>query len=191
VREVVTPGREVVLVAAVAVAGRVGVVLEQVDDAADALFAQSGLSRHEQLLEDALARLVVGDEVEDRVALRGGVLGMAADVEVEAGAVGEEHVGGPAPRHDAPEQVAGHLVGAETPLTAERAGDAVLVLETEDAPLHGRSPSLRPLGGPDGGSCPHATAVRVRGRRLTREYRRTWRAVQDGAHGERSVARAR
>ena len=41
VGEVVAPAGEVVLVAAVAVAGRVGVVLEQVDDAADALLPQA------------------------------------------------------------------------------------------------------------------------------------------------------
>ena len=63
VAEVVAPGGEVVLVAAVAVAGRVGVVLEEVDDAADALLAQALLGRGQQLLEDPLARLVVGDEV--------------------------------------------------------------------------------------------------------------------------------
>ena len=47
VAEVVAPAGEVVLVAAVAVAGRVGVVLEEVDDAADALLAQAllGASR--------------------------------------------------------------------------------------------------------------------------------------------------
>ena len=43
-----------------------------------------------------------------------------------------------APRHDPAEQVAGDLVGAEPALAAERAGDAVLVLEAEDAPVHAR-----------------------------------------------------
>ena len=105
--------------AAVAVAGGVGVVLEQVDDAADALLAEALLGGGQQLLEDALAGLVVGDEVEQRVALRRGVLGVAADVEVEPGAVGEEHVAAPAPGHDPPEQVAGDLVGAEPALAAE------------------------------------------------------------------------
>ena len=76
------------------------------------------------------------DEVADRVALGRGVLGVAADVEVEAGAVLEEDVARPAPRHDPAEQVAGDLVGAEPALAAQGAGDAVLVLEAEDAPLH-------------------------------------------------------
>ena len=87
VGEVVAPAGEVVLVAAVAVAGRVGVVLEQVDDAADALLPQPLLGRRQQLLEDPLAGLVVHDEVVDRVALGRGVLGVGADVEVQAGAV--------------------------------------------------------------------------------------------------------
>src|SRR3546814_2777987 len=100
--EVVPPRGEVFLVAAVAVARRVGVVLEEVDDAADALLAEPCLGRLEQLLEDPLPRLVVGDEVEDRVALGCGVLGMGADVEVEPGAVGQEQVAAAPPRHDPP-----------------------------------------------------------------------------------------
>ena len=87
-------------------------------------------------LEDALPRLVVHDEVVDRVALGRRVLGVAADVEVEAGAVLEEDVARPAPRHDPAEQVARDLVGAEPALAAQRARDAVLVLQPEDAPLH-------------------------------------------------------
>ena len=127
---------EVVLVAAVGVAGGVGVVLEQVDLAADALLAEPLLGAADQALEVALPRLVVDDEILDRVALGRGVLGVAADVEVEAGAVLEEHVARAAPRHDAAEQVAGDLVGAQPALAAQRAGDAVLVLEPEDASIH-------------------------------------------------------
>ncbi len=78
VAEVVAPAGEVVLVAAVGVARRVGVVLEEVDHAADALFAQPLLGAGEELLEDALARLVVDDQVVDGVALGGGVLGVAS-----------------------------------------------------------------------------------------------------------------
>ena len=127
---------EVVLVAAVRVAGAVGVVLEQEHLAADAFFAEALLGALHEAFEDPLPRLVVHDDVVDRVALRRGVLGVAADVEVEAGAVLEEDVARPAPRHDPAEEVAGDLVGAEPALAAERARDAVLVLEAEDAPLH-------------------------------------------------------
>ena len=62
--------------------------------------------------------------------------GVAAHIQVQARAVGQEDVAGPAPRHHPAEQVAGHLVGAEPALAAKRAGDAVLVLEPEDAALH-------------------------------------------------------
>jgi hypothetical protein len=103
------------------------------------LLAQALLGASHQALEDALPRLVVDDEVADRVALRRRVLGVTADVEVEPSTVLEEHVARPAPRDDPPEQVAGDLVGAEAALAAERARDAVLVLEPEDAPFHNRS----------------------------------------------------
>src|SRR5262249_23232017 len=130
---------EIVLVAAVGVAGRVGVVLEEEDLASDALLAQALLRALHEPFEDALPRLVVHDEVVDRVAFRRRVFGVAADVEVQASAVLEEHVARTSPRHDAPEQVAGDLVGAEAPLSAQRARDAVLVLESEDPALHGGS----------------------------------------------------
>ena len=126
----------VVLVAAVGVAGGVGVVLEQVDLAADPLFAQPLLGRLHEALEDPLPRLVVDDEVVDGVALGRRVLGVAADVEVQPGAVLEEDVARPAPRHDPPEQVPRDLVRAQPALPAEGAGDAVLVLESEDPAFH-------------------------------------------------------
>ena len=127
---------EVVLVAAVGVARGVGVVLEEVDLAADAFLAEPLLGTAHQALEDPLPRLVVHDEVGDRVTLGGGVFGVAPDVEVEAGAVLEEHVARAAPRDDPAEQVAGDLVGAQAALAAQRARHAVLVLESEDAPFH-------------------------------------------------------
>ena len=70
VAEVVAPAGEVVLVTAVRVAGRVGVVLEQVDGAADRFLGEALLGRSDERFEDPLARLVVDDEVVQRVALR-------------------------------------------------------------------------------------------------------------------------
>ncbi len=96
-REVVPPRGQVVLVAPVRVAGGVRVVLEQEYDPADALLAEAGLGRYHQVLEYALARLVVDHQVTDRVALGSGVLGVAAHVKVEPGAVLQEHVRGTAP----------------------------------------------------------------------------------------------
>ena len=127
---------EVVLVAAVGVAGGVGVVLEQVDVAGDALLVEAVLGVEEQALEDPLPRLVVRDEVDDVVALRGGVLRVAADVEVEPGAVAQEDVGRAAPADHLAEEVARDLVGAQPALALERARDAVLVLDPEDPAVH-------------------------------------------------------
>ena len=138
--ELPRPGDEVVLVAAVGVARGVGVVLEQVDVAADALVDQPPLGVDQQVLEDPLTGLVVGDELVQRVALRGGVLGVAADVEVEPGPVAQEHVRRPAPGHDAAEQVARHLVRGQPALAVEGARDPELGLETEDPPLHADQP---------------------------------------------------
>ena len=127
---------EVVLVTAVGVARGVGVVLEEEDLAADAFLAQALLGASNEPLEDALPRLVVHDQVRDRVALGSGVLGVAADVEVQPGAVLEEHVAGPAPRDDTAEEVARDLVGTQAALPTQGAGDAVLVLEPEDPAFH-------------------------------------------------------
>src|SRR5437660_1696875 len=77
------PADQVVLVAAVGVARGVGVVLEQVDVAGDALLAQPPVGVDEQPLQDPLPRLVVGDEVQHVVALGRGVLRVAAHVEIE------------------------------------------------------------------------------------------------------------
>ena len=61
---------------------------------------------------------------------------MRADVEVEPGAVAQEDVAAAAPADDLAEQVTGDLVRRETALPLEGAGDAVLVLDPEDPPVH-------------------------------------------------------
>ena len=134
--ELAVPADQVVLVAAVGVAGRVGVVLEQVDVAGDALFVQPPLGVDEQALQDPLAGLVVDDQLAHGVALGRGVLRVRADVQVQPGAVAQEDVAGAPPGHDAAEEVAGDLVRGQATLTAERAGDAVFVFESEDPPVH-------------------------------------------------------
>src|SRR5262249_35074423 len=127
----------IVLVAAVRVARGVRVVLEEEDRARDAVLAQALLRLMEEVLDDSLARLVVDDELGDVVAFRGRVLGMEPGVEVEPGAVLEEHVGVARAGDDLLEEIARDVVGAEAALTVERAGEAVLVLEAEDPALHG------------------------------------------------------
>ncbi len=134
--KVTLPAHQVVLVAAVRVARRVGVVLEEVDLAADALLFESLLCGEEQSLQNPLPRLVVGDDVIQAVTLGCGVLRVAADVEVEPGTVLEEHIRGTTPAHDSAEQVPGYLVGREPALPAQRAGDPVLVLDSENAAFH-------------------------------------------------------
>ena len=127
---------QVVLVAAVRVAGRVGVVLEQVDLAGDALVVQPLLGVDEQAFQDPLAGPVVGDQIGDGVALGGRVLGVGTDVEVEAGTVAEEDVAAASPGHHSAEQVAGHLVRRQPPLPPVGARDAVLGFEAENSPFH-------------------------------------------------------
>ena len=164
--ELPCPRDQVVLVAAVGVARGVGVVLEQVDVAADALVDQPPLGVDQEVFEDPFAGLVVGDELGQRVALGGGVLGVAAHVQVEPGTVAQEHVRRPAPRHDPAEQVARHLVRGQAPLAMEGARDPELGLETEDPPLHAHQPKR--CTGPGGTTAsgrfpavtsPHVTAV--------------------------------
>ncbi len=86
------PHDQVVLVAAVGVARRVGVVLEQIDVAADAFVGKPLLGVDEQVFEHPFAGPVVGDQLHQAVAFGGGVLGMTAHVEVEAGPVTQEHI---------------------------------------------------------------------------------------------------
>ena len=86
-RELSMPGYKVVFVAAVGVSRRVGVVLEQVDVAGDAFLSQPPLGVDEQALEDSLPRLVMDNQIDQGVALRGRVLRMTADVEVEPRAI--------------------------------------------------------------------------------------------------------
>ena len=122
--------------AAVAVPGGVGVVLEQVDVAVHAFVAEALLGTGEELFEDPLPCLVVHDEFTHAVTFGRGVLGVAADVEVEPGPVRKEDVAAATPRHHPAEEVSGDFVGTQAPLAAQGAGDAVFVLDTEDPSLH-------------------------------------------------------
>ena len=112
------------------------------------------------------------------VALGRGVLGVRADIEVQAGPVLQEDVRGPAPVHDPAEQVPGDLVGREAPLPAERAGDPVLVLEPEDPPVHTREPTAEPARSPGATPArdltmpPRRTRHRSAGRPIRSRHRR-------------------
>ena len=112
VGEVVPPARQVVLVAPVRVAGRVGVVLEQVDDAAHPFVAKARLRGADEAFEDPLPCLVVRDEIVCRVTLWRRVLRVAADVQIEPCTIFEEDIRRSSPAHDPPEQHSRDLVGA-------------------------------------------------------------------------------
>ncbi len=73
--------------------------------------AAPALCVDEQAFKGALAGFVMNHEVDDVVAFRRRILGVTADIEIQAGAVAEEDIARAAPRDDAPEQVTGHLVG--------------------------------------------------------------------------------
>src|SRR4029077_1839183 len=87
-------------------------------------------------LEDPLARLVVRDQAWQPVAFRCGVLGMAADIEVQTGSVAQEDVGRAAPGHDPAKQVTGDFIRRQPALAMKSARHAVLVLDAEDALVH-------------------------------------------------------
>ena len=95
--ELPVPGHQIVLVTAVGVAGRVGVVLEEIDVARDSLLVQAAFGVDEQAFENALARLVVGDQLGHVVAFGSCVFRMRSHVEVETGAVPQEDIAAAAP----------------------------------------------------------------------------------------------
>jgi hypothetical protein len=142
-------------VAAVRVARGVGVVLEEQDVTRDAVLAEPLLGLVQQILHDALARLVMDHQIGDVVTLGSGVLGMEAGVEVQPRPVLQEDVGVAGARDDLLEEVPRHVVGRQATLAVQGAGEAVLVLETEDPALHEgfRVAGERP-GGKDSGEAP-------------------------------------
>jgi hypothetical protein len=133
-------------VAAIGVAVAVGVVLEQVDVAADPLTEQPLLSVDDQVFEDPLTGPIMIDQLDQTVALGGRVFGVRSHVQVDAGAVAQEDVAASPPGDDPPEQVAGNFVGGESARAARRAGNAVLGFQPIDPAVH-HSPYFPP-------SCP-------------------------------------
>ena len=81
-----------VLVAAIGIAGRIGVVLEQIDITGDAFFAEALLRVHEKSLKDSLSCFVVNNGRDDVVTLGSGVFRVTANIKVETCTVAEEDV---------------------------------------------------------------------------------------------------
>src|SRR5215211_5033546 len=127
--------------AAIGVAVTVGVVLEQIDIAGNALARQPVLSVDDEILEDPFARTIVVDELDQIVAFCGRVLRMGADVEVYPRSVAQKDIAAAPPRHDPPEEIARNFVRSEPSRAARGARDAILCLKSEDSAVH--CPPLR------------------------------------------------
>ena len=127
---------EKVLVAAVRVSGRVGVVLEEIDVATNTLLGESRLGVDQQFFEHTLTGTVVIDQLDEAVALGRRVLRVRTHIQVQAGSVTEEDVGAATPRHDTTEEVTSNLVGAQSPVPVKGAGNAEFRLDTHDSSLH-------------------------------------------------------
>ena len=78
---------QVVLVRTVGVPARIHVVFEQVGRTCEAVVTQRLIALLRQLVEDPLPRLVVGEQLAQRVALRGRVLRVRAHIQVQARSV--------------------------------------------------------------------------------------------------------
>ena len=96
------PVDEKVLVATVGIARGVGVVLEQIDVASDALFSKSLLGIHTEPFQDPLPRTIVSDQLLHAVAFRSRILRVAAYIEIQPGPVAQEDIAASAPRNNAP-----------------------------------------------------------------------------------------
>ena len=127
---------EVVLVTAVRVPGRVRVVLERPNPSLDTVFRQPVVGAAHELVDDSLPCTVIGDEIEEVVALRRGVLRVESGVDVHSGAILQEDVRILRARDDLLEQIAGEHLGRQDGVASAGARDAILALETEDAALH-------------------------------------------------------
>ena len=79
---------------------------------------------------------ILGDQLNETVALGGCIFGVRTDVEIQPSAIAKEHVGTATPRNDAPEEVPGHLVWTEPAVAVERARHTEFGLDAHDSPLH-------------------------------------------------------
>src|SRR5690606_19228166 len=148
--ELPVPPHQIILVAPVGVPRRIRVVLEQENVPGDALLTEPPLRIDLETLQNPLTGLVMRHQIDDAVALRRRVLRVTANVQVQPRPIAKEHVAATTPRHHPPEQIPRHLVRRQPPLTPEGAGDAVLVLQPENAPVHtmtlcGKTPTWQSL----------------------------------------------
>ena len=130
------PAHQKILVTAVGVAERIGVVLEDIDLTGEAFFAQAFLGGRQARFEQALTRLVVDHQIFDVVTLRGGIFGMTPGVLVEPSTVHQEGVRRPAIGDEAFEDIAENFFDRQIDPPVRREDQAVFVLKAEDARLH-------------------------------------------------------
>ncbi len=152
---------EKVLVATVGIARRVGVVLEQVDVASDALLSESLLGIHTQPFQDPLpARSWVINccTLSHSAVAYSGWLPTSRYSRDRCA----EDIAASAPCNNASKQIARYFIGTEPVLSPERAGDAVFGFNSEDAAIHVSTVGFRlttqglagPAAGPPGSRLP-------------------------------------
>jgi hypothetical protein len=134
------PAHEVVLMTTVRIAERVGVVLENVDFAGQPLFAQSFLCGGQTSLEQAFACLVVHDKVEDVVAFRGRIFGMAAGILIKTRPVHEKGVGRPTVGNQPFKDITQDFLHRQIDPAVGGKDQPIFIFKAEDSLSHTTSP---------------------------------------------------
>ena len=130
------PAHQIIFMAAVGIAQRIRIVLENINLSRKPFLTQPLLRRRQAGLQQPLARLVVDHEVRNVVALGRGVFGMAAGVLIEPRAVDEKGVGGPAVGNQAFEDIAQHLLHREIDAPVRGEDQPIFIFEAEDSRFH-------------------------------------------------------
>ena len=128
---------EEVFMAPIGITERICIVLENVDFSGQTFFPQSLFSRRQAGFKQSLTGFIVNDEVENIIALGGGILRMAASVLIEPSAVHQERVGRPAVWNETFKNIPQHLLHRQIDTSVRRKNEAVLILQTKDPSSQG------------------------------------------------------
>ena len=123
--------------APVGIAERVRIVLKNVDFPGQTFFPQSFFSCRQAGFKQSLTGFIVDDEIENVVALGGGILRMAAGVLIKPSTIDEEGIGGPAVWNETFKNIPQHLLHRQIDASVRRKNETVLILQTEDSPSQG------------------------------------------------------
>ena len=126
-----------IFMAAVGIAERVRIVLENVDFPGQTFFPQPFFSRRQTGFKKPLTGFIMDDEIKNVVALGGGILRMAAGVLIKPSAVHQKGVGGPAVRNETFKNIPQHLLHRQIYPPVRRKDETVLILQTEDPSSQG------------------------------------------------------